>query len=335
LSLEVVVSASGEFSYPLLERVVASGHTAHSLARRMEQRLREEQFLRFPSVNVVLSKQRSSVATLSGAVNSPGTHPLMPSTRLREFLADHGGVMSEDAGPLIVIQRANGSTLRVQRDGMFSEDVEIRVKSNPVLEPGDEIIVPESTVFFVSGAVNKPAEYRIDREITVRDAVAAAGGCKVESGNSVFWQRRLPDGQYETVIFNKAQLSGKDGEILQPVGPGDLIYVPNADTFFIGGGVKAPGEFQHESGMTLSRAITLAGDRVAFSSNKITLIREGKDGEKTVSNFDLKSIRRGKSEDPLIQPGDILTVTGGFLGFSSKARYLLPISVPWGILNEM
>ena len=170
--------------------------------------------------------------------------------------------MSESAGPIIVIQKANGSTLRVRHDDMFSEDVEVRGRSNPVLEPRDEIIIPESEVFFVSGAVNKPTEYRIDREITVRDAVAGAGGCKTESGNSVFWQRRLPDGQYETVIFNKAQLSGKDGEILRLVGPGDLIYVPNADTFFIGGSVKAPGEFQYESSMTLSKAITLAGDRV-------------------------------------------------------------------------
>ena len=72
LSLQLVVSASGEFSYPLLRRVVASGHTAHSLAREMEQRLSDEQYLRYPSVNVVIVEQRSSVVTLSGAVNNPG-----------------------------------------------------------------------------------------------------------------------------------------------------------------------------------------------------------------------------------------------------------------------
>ena len=83
LSLEVVVSASGTFSYPLLELVDATGHSAHSLARHMEKRLFNERFLRFPSVNIAITSQKNSVATLSGSVREPGTYSLAPGTRLR------------------------------------------------------------------------------------------------------------------------------------------------------------------------------------------------------------------------------------------------------------
>ncbi|HOE11323.1 MAG TPA: SLBB domain-containing protein [bacterium] len=334
LSMEVVVSASGDFSYPLLERVEAAGHSTHSLARMMEQMLRDKRFLRFPSVNVTLTKQRNSVVALSGSIGKPGIYPLMPGTRLREFLADYGGIADENAGPVIVIQKTDGTSVRIRHGDLYSENPEIREKNNPVLEAGDEVIIPKSEVFYVSGAVRNPSKFNIDREVTVRDAIATAGGCAVESGNAIFWQRTNAQGKRETVVFDKRQLTEQDPQLLQPVGPGDMIYVAMADTFFVGGYVKAPGEFHYEKDMTLSRAIALAGDRQEFSSAKITIVRENPKGERTIEKYDLKTIRSGKDKDPLIQPGDIITVGGGFLAFSSKVRKLLPISMPWTFLNE-
>jgi len=334
LSMEVVVSASGDFSYPLLERVDAGGHSAHSLARSMEQLLRDKRFLRFPSVNVTLTKQRNSVVTLSGSIGKPGIYPLMPGTRLREFLADYGGIADENAGPAIVIQKSDGTALRIRHGDLYSEKPEIREKNNPILEPGDEIIIPKSDVFYVSGSVRSPSKYNIDREITVRDAIATAGGCTLESGNAIFWQRINSEGKRETIVFDKRQLAEQDPQLLQSVGPGDLIYVSMADSFFVGGYVQAPGEFHYEKDMTLSRAVAMAGDRQEFSSTRITIVRENPKGERTVERYDLKTIRNGKERDPLVQPGDIITVGGGFLAFSSKVRKLLPISLPWSFLND-
>jgi len=328
LSLEVVVSASGTFSYPLLDLVDVSGHTAHSLARHMEHRLFNERYLRFPSVNVIVTSHRNSVVTLSGAVKEPGTYSLIPGTRLREFLADHGGVMSDNAGPTIVLQRARGPSLRIRREDVYSGDILTRAKNNPTLYPGDEVIVPESGVFYVTGAVTIPAEYQIDREITVRDAIAAAGGWTKDAGETVFWQRKNADGAGETILFNRDLLSTQNEQVLQLVGPGDTIYIPKAETFFVGGEVKAAGEFPWESGVTLTKAVTLAGDVDEYGGSNASIIRETKDGERTITKYNLNSIKRGRKDDPAIQPGDIITVGGGLLKLPSKLRKALPISIP-------
>ena len=82
LSLTVVVSASGEFSFPLLRRVQVAGKTADELGLHMEQRLRDEHFLLDPSVSVILKEQNSTVVTLLGAVTKPGVVPIYPGMPL-------------------------------------------------------------------------------------------------------------------------------------------------------------------------------------------------------------------------------------------------------------
>ena len=55
-------------------------------------------------------------------------------------------------------------------------------------------------------------------------------------------------------------------------------------------------------GLTLRRAIIQAGDVNDFASGKIEITRNG---VKTV--YDLDRIARGRDEDPVVLPGDILT----------------------------
>lgn len=328
LSLELVVSASGTFSYPLLELVDATGHSAHSLARHMEKRLFNERFLRFPSVNIAITSQKNSVVTLSGSVREPGTYSLAPGTRLREFLADHGGILNNQAGPVIVLQRDQGPSLRIRRDDLYSADILTRTKNNPLLYPGDEVIVPESGVFYVTGAVTNPSEYQIDREIAVRDAVATAGGLADDAGETVLWQRKGLEGEGETIIFSRDLLSTQNERVMQLVGPGDTVYVPKAETFFVGGEVKSAGEFPWEAGITLTKAVTLAGDIEEFGGSHASIIRETPEGERVIRKYNLKSIKRGSKEDPEILPGDIITVGSGLLKLPSKLRKALPVSIP-------
>ncbi|HEX9001799.1 MAG TPA: polysaccharide biosynthesis/export family protein, partial [Blastocatellia bacterium] len=40
--------------------------------------------------------------------------------------------------------------------------------------------------------------------------------------------------------------------------PGDVVYVPPAEVFYVAGEVRSPGQYQYKEGMTLRQAITLA-----------------------------------------------------------------------------
>jgi protein involved in polysaccharide export with SLBB domain len=93
------------------------------------------------------------------------------------------------------------------------------------------------------------------------------------------------------------------------VHPGDVITVQaNATQFFyVGGEVKSPGEKTFRRGLTLTQAILAAGG-LAGKSREARLARDNGNGFLVVSHHKLKEIESGKQPDPLIQPGDRITL---------------------------
>jgi len=93
------------------------------------------------------------------------------------------------------------------------------------------------------------------------------------------------------------------------VRPGDVITVqPNATQYFyVAGPVKSPGEKTFRRGMTLTQAIIAAGGLVG-KSGEIKLGRDDGKGFLVVNKYKLKDIESGKVPDPLIQPGDRITI---------------------------
>lgn len=47
---------------------------------------------------------------------------------------------------------------------------------DPAVYPGDKIFVPEAETFFIYGQVNAPGTFVIQEDMTVRKALARAGG---------------------------------------------------------------------------------------------------------------------------------------------------------------
>ncbi|MFJ5300956.1 polysaccharide biosynthesis/export family protein [Pseudomonas sp. NPDC088368] len=92
----------------------------------------------------------------------------------------------------------------------------------------------------------------------------------------------------------------KDGYLVNPrVSVSVLKYRP----FFIGGEVKLPGGYPFQPGLTLDRAIALAGGLTERASDKrITLVR----------GSDLKRNEIKASLSTLVEPGDTINIDQGF-----------------------
>jgi len=91
--------------------------------------------------------------------------------------------------------------------------------------------------------------------------------------------------------------------------PGDVVSVAQAakQFFYVGGEVKAPGEFSYHKGLSLTQAIFAAGG-VTSTGDKVQLSRGVGDGLLTLNKFKLKDINNGRVPDPLIEPGDRIMV---------------------------
>jgi len=124
----------------------------------------------------------------------------------------------------------------------------------------------------------------------------------------------LPEAARVTVVRNESNATfeidlaqTKDMSLL--VRPGDVItLLPNVTQFvYIGGEVKSPGEKTFRRGLTLTQAIIAAGG-VTEKAKEARLGRDNGDGFLVVTRYKLKDIESGKVQDPLVKPGDRITI---------------------------
>lgn len=136
----------------------------------------------------------------------------------------------------------------------------------------------------VIGEVTKPGQYEITGPTSVLDAISMALGMTKDAGYTITLLRKdLAGGNinYKKISIDVDRLF-RDGEFNQNVQlqGGDVIYVPRVDFFYIYGEVNRPGVYRIEKGLTVKRAISIAGGFTPKASkNRIDVTRRqgGKD----------------------------------------------------------
>jgi len=124
----------------------------------------------------------------------------------------------------------------------------------------------------------------------------------------------LPEAEVVTVLSQRSlksrtiELSNADQTNVL-VAPGDVVTVQAGvkQFFYVGGEVKSPGELPYRRGLSLTQAILSAGG-VKAKGEKIQLTRGQPNGLLATQEYKLSEINRGKVPDPLIEPGDRITV---------------------------
>ncbi|WP_164156092.1 polysaccharide biosynthesis/export family protein [Sandarakinorhabdus rubra] len=172
------VKADGTIVMPLIGIVKAGGETNITLAKVITDRLVSGGFLKDPLVNVEVGAYVSRTVNVAGNVNSPGIVGLDRPYHALEVLLRAGWVRSDGAN--FVYLRRRGQPER-------KLDVEQLVRgaadADPLLEPGDTLFVPPAETFYVLGQVAAPGIKAILPGLTVRQAIALAGGAG-PSGNA-------------------------------------------------------------------------------------------------------------------------------------------------------
>ena len=104
-----------------------------------------------------------------------------------------------------------------------------------------------------------------------------------------------------TEQLKQAIHDGLKGDYL--IDPKVSVSVVEYRSFYVGGAVRAPGNFSYEPGMSVRKALSLAGGATDRASlKKIFLVRDGA----------VESDRARVSLDDPLGPGDILTVEESF-----------------------
>ena len=216
LSVDARVSENGVISYPLVGSVQLGGLSIAEAEKKIADALRSGGFVRSPQVNIILRQVRGNQVAVLGQVNRPGRFPLETfNTRVSDMLAAAGGVTPGGDDVLILTGQRQGQAFRrvIDIPGLFLNQ---KPEEDVVLAGGDTLYVNKAPVFYIYGQAQRPGPYRIERGMTVMQALAQGGGPTARgSQNRLMLHRRDAAGK---VIETVPQLT-------DTVRPEDVIYV--------------------------------------------------------------------------------------------------------------
>jgi polysaccharide export outer membrane protein len=202
LSVNTRISSNGDITYPYVGSVAVKGMTTSQVESLLATRLTAGAFVRQPQVTVLVIEVQSQLVAVMGQVNKPGQYPLQASHKVLDLLAQAGGVVQGAVGGLVVngtgvagddatLVRRDGTKVSISLPGLFSGDP----TQNPSVAGGDSIYVPRAPQFYVYGEVTRPGVYKLERNMTVSQAISAGGGLSDRgSDRRIFVKRRGQDG---------------------------------------------------------------------------------------------------------------------------------------------
>lgn len=176
LTLETRVGEDGAITYPLIGRVAVGGSTLPAAEETIARALAAGNYMPNAQVTILLLQTRSSQVSVLGLVNRAGRYPLETvNTRVSEMIAIAGGVAPAGGDLAILTGERQGKPFRKEIDiaSLFGEK---GYAEDIAVTGGDVIYVERAPLFYVYGEVNRPGAYRLERGMTLRQALARGGG---------------------------------------------------------------------------------------------------------------------------------------------------------------
>ena len=216
LTLETRVSETGAISYPLLGSVKVGGLSVNAAEKLIADGLRNGNFLKAPQVNVAVVQVRGHQASVLGLVNKPGRYPIeVAGLKLSDLIAMAGGVATGGSEIVTLVGTRDGKGFRQEVDlpSLFGASSKT---DDPVVLNGDIIYVDRVPTFYIYGEVLRGGQLRLERGMTVRQALAAGGGVTQRgTQKGMKLHRRDADGNVKIL----------DATMEMPLQPNDVIYV--------------------------------------------------------------------------------------------------------------
>lgn len=248
LSVQAQVDGDGNLgALPFLETPIrAKCRTEKEVQKDIQ--VAYAKFINNPQVSVRISERNSrQPATVFGAVRQATRVEMKRKVRLNELMAVSGGFTERAAG---TIQILHTEPLMCPEPGEEAEAAPIdgtriplqvvriadlrngKPEANPVIRPGDYVLVTEAEPVYITGAVMSPGGLYLRDQLTLSRALAMVGGARKEAKlDTVKIYRQVPGAtNSEPIVVDLAAIkkNQKPDFVLQPY---DIIEVGEAGMF--------------------------------------------------------------------------------------------------------
>ncbi len=176
LSVEQRVSELGSIAVPLIGAVRVGGLSVPQAQALVEKMLRDGGFVIKPQVTIQTVQIRSSQMSILGQVAKPGRYPIESvGSKVSEMIATAGGVLPGGADVFTLVGQRDGKPVKLDIDLPLilqsgRSDLDVQVAN------GDIVYVDRAPTIYVYGEVQRPGQVRLERGMTLMQALASAGG---------------------------------------------------------------------------------------------------------------------------------------------------------------
>jgi polysaccharide export outer membrane protein len=238
-------------------------------------------------------------------------HPELTShlTVTREGLITAPLVGDVTASGLSPPQLASTLSELLGRDYLVSPKVDVEIESY------------RSQWVMVSGAVKLAGRVPLTGGTRLKEVLSEAGGFSESAGERIIISREREGSEERIYVERLAFGSGDSNPVLQD---GDIIDVISAAYCYVHGEVRNPTRVRVERGMTLLKALTIAGGLTEWADRKSVTILPGDESQPANGQaaegavtppervYNVKRIQSGKDEDPRLRGGEIVVVKRRF-----------------------
>lgn len=231
-------------SLPFLEApIIAKCRTERAIQKDISAAY--SKFINNPQVSVRITERNSrQPATVFGAVRQSARVEMKRKVRLNELIAVSGGFTERAAG---TIQILHTEPLMCPEPGEESESLPIdgtriplqvvkiselragKLEANPIIRPGDYILVTEAEPVYLTGAVLSPGGVFLREQMTLGRALAMGGGTRKEAKLSdvKIYRQKIGTTEQDIIHVDYAAIkkNQKPDILLLPY---DVVEVPEA-----------------------------------------------------------------------------------------------------------
>lgn len=166
-------------------------------------------------MNLIVTAMQSQTVSVLGQVNRPGRYPVEGKRSLMDMLALAGGIATDGGDRVSLIRTRGGKTTRseidvvqMMRAGEMNDDFQVWGT--------DVVFVERAPKFYIYGEVQRPGAFRLERAMTVTQALSAGGGLSLRgTERGLVIKRRDAQGQLQTIRAKNDDLVQVD----------DVLYV--------------------------------------------------------------------------------------------------------------
>ncbi|HEU4932314.1 MAG TPA: polysaccharide biosynthesis/export family protein [Pyrinomonadaceae bacterium] len=238
LSREAVrVEGSGMIRMPLIDtEIQAACLTEGELAKEISTRYAK--YYKNLQVDVFIKGYHSRQVAIIGAVNDQSRFELQRRVRLLEILTYAKGPSPRAGQTINIVHSTMSSPCKKDDDTdasaaftsyKLSDVLQGDPKSNPYLEAGDIVTLPEADQVYVVGNVFMPLTIALKEPITLTRAIAMAGGLKQDTKKDKIRVLRQEPGTTirKEITVDLSAIEKKRSEDLALL-PNDIIDVPTS-----------------------------------------------------------------------------------------------------------